>query len=102
MKVLVSKETGVVVFAAPDYVPVVIRDDVTRVGNPENPLHNGYDYYVCGCNTETVELHENVTVPDGWMPDKFLFDGTTWSSNPDWVDLTPPPAPEPAPAPAQG
>lgn len=98
MKVIVRKNTGESLHSIPDHVSVVLQSDMTRVGNPDRPMFNGHDYYICDCTTENAELHENVQLPDGWLPHKFMFDGTTWTVDANWVD----PTPEPAPAPAQG
>jgi hypothetical protein len=98
MKVVVQKGTNESLYIFPDHVPVDIRADMMRVGNPENPMFDGHDYYVCDCNTENVELHVNVPAPEEWKFGKYLFDGAAWTTNLNWVD----PTPTPAPAPAQG
>ena len=90
MKVVTKKATNVAVYIFPDNVPVVIQDDIMKVGNPENPAYDGYDFYVCDCTTETAALYQNVAAPNGIKPWTHLFDGTTWTPNPDWVDPTPP------------
>jgi len=37
-------------------------------------------------NTGNATMHEGVTPPDDWSGNKYTFDGTTWTANPDWVD----------------
>jgi hypothetical protein len=40
-------------------------------------------------NSTTVTVTDNVTnAPDDWTGNKYFFDGTTWTLNPDWVDPT--------------
>lgn len=85
MKTVVRKGTNESLYIFPDHVPVQLRDDIMRVGNPENPMFDGNDFYVCDCTIETAKLHENVTAPNDWKGGNYLFDGAAWTSNPAWV-----------------
>jgi hypothetical protein len=52
------------------------------------------DCIVADLNASTATLYENVTPPEDWFGCKYLFDGTDWTLNPNWVDPTPQPQPE--------
>ncbi len=86
MKTLVWKDTNVSLFLWADGVPVVVGDVMTQAGDP-------VDMHILDCTSASAVLHENVTAPDDWFGCKYLFDGTAWTPNPDWV------APEPIPQP---
>lgn len=66
----------------------LLADDVTIVSNAANivvgdPAH----FIIADLNSGTVTITENVTnSPSDWSGDKYFFDGTTWTLNPDWVD----------------
>lgn len=44
------------------------------------------DLVVSDLNASNATLHENVTPPEDWFGCKYLFDGTTWTLNLNWVD----------------
>lgn len=37
-------------------------------------------------NSSNATMHLNVTPPDDWIGNKYTFDGTTWTLNPDWTE----------------
>lgn len=41
---------------------------------------------VCDLNASNATLHENVTPPEDWAGCKYLFDGASWTLNPNWSD----------------
>lgn len=43
-------------------------------------------FTVADCNSENTILHEEVTAPSDWFGGKYLFDGTDWTLNPNWVE----------------
>jgi len=63
---------------------VVFSDVNIAIGDP-------LEYYVGDCNNSNSVLHQGVTAPSDWTVGKYMFDGTTWSANPKWVE---PPAEE--------
>jgi hypothetical protein len=79
MKTIVRKDSNVSLYLLPDSTVVKIGDPMTQVGEPA-------EFMIADCNTGNCVVHENVTAPDDWAGCKYLFDGTNWTPNPDWVD----------------
>ncbi len=80
MKTLVRVDTDASIVAVSDATPILLLTDRVVVGSGKNIFTLG-DHSV-----ETLTLFENVTIPDDWATYKYLFDGITWTPNPDWVD----------------
>ena len=68
----------------------LLADDVTIVSNADNIVVGDPAQFIIGdLNSGNVTITENVTnAPDDWSGNKYTFDGTTWTLNPDWVDPT--------------
>ena len=66
-----------------------LADDEVIISTAEN-LQIGDDpvkFFVTDLNSTTVTVTDNVTnVPEEWVGNKYTFDGTTWTLNPDWVE----------------
>ena len=46
----------------------------------------GYvDEIICDMNSSNSTVHTSVTPPGDWKGGKYLFDGTDWTANPDYV-----------------
>ena len=86
MKTIVETSSKLSKFLLADDVEVVSTTTEITVGNPQasNPA------YIIGCHSSAdTTLYTNVTnAPADWTGNKYFFDGTTWSLNPDWVDPT--------------
>jgi hypothetical protein len=82
MKTIIRNETNVSLYIFVDDV-VDIAADKTTVGNPVIE-------YILDCNTSNATVYENVTPPEDWKSWKYLFDGTTWTLNPDYNPPIPP------------
>lgn len=41
---------------------------------------------IYGIGTDSVDLHEGITVPEDWATGKYFFDGIEWTLNTDWID----------------
>tara|TARA_B100001059_G_C17611360_1_gene464751 strand:+ start:74 stop:331 length:258 start_codon:yes stop_codon:yes gene_type:complete len=79
MKTLVKD--GVSVYLFSDDKVVNITATHTEIGSPVELIAGD-------CNSSNSAMHTGVTAPENWMGTRYLFDGTTWSANPKWVDHT--------------
>ena len=80
MKTIVETSTGLSQY--------LLADDVTIVSNADNIVVGDPAQFIIGdLNAGTVTITENVTnAPADWSGNKYTFDGTTWTLNPNWVD----------------
>jgi len=80
MKTIVETATGLSKY--------LLADDVTIVSNADNIVVGDPAQFIIGdLNSGNVTITENVTnAPSDWSGNKYTFDGTTWTLNPDWVD----------------
>lgn len=79
MKTLVKDGISVYLFA--DDKVVNITATHTEIGSPVELIAGD-------CNTSNSVMYTGVTAPENWTGIRYLFDGTTWSANPKWVDHT--------------
>lgn len=79
MKTLTRNGTSIYVFSDDEFLSIT-ENDIT-VGNPPK-------FIIADCNSTNTVLHEGVTPPEDWTGHKYLFDGTDWTLNPDWIDPT--------------
>jgi len=80
MKTIVETATGLSKYLLEDDVSVVANSDHVVVGNPAK-------FIVSDLNSSTTTITENITnAPSDWIGNKYTFDGTTWTQNPNWVD----------------
>lgn len=77
MKTLVKDTKSIYIFD--DAEVLDITTDNIQVGEPAHMI-------ISDCNSSNVTLYTDVTPPEDWSGHKYLFDGTTWTLNPDWVD----------------
>lgn len=82
MKTITFKDSNISLYLIPDTTYVAIGESITQVGDPP-------EFMIGDCMTKTALLYENVTPPDDWAGHKYLFDGTTWTPNPKWVEPKP-------------
>ena len=76
MKTLVKG--GVSIYIFEDAEVVNIGSDSITVGDP-------LTLTIADCSSSDTVMHTGVTPPDNWDGCKYLFDGTTWSANPNYV-----------------
>ena len=47
------------------------------------------DLVILDLNSSNSAIHTGVTPPEDWVGLKYCFDGTTWTSNSNWVEYDP-------------
>mgnify|MGYP000111783024 FL=1 len=80
MKTIVETSSNLSKYLLADDVAITATSDDITVGDPAQ-------FIIADLNSTTVTVTDNVTnAPDDWTGNKYFFDGTTWTANPDWVD----------------
>lgn len=80
MKTIVENSTNLSKYLLADSETVTIEADKITVGNPAK-------FIIADLNSGNATLHTGVTNdPDDWTGNKYTFDGTTWTQDPNWVD----------------
>lgn len=65
---------------------IILTNDSTDLKVEKDHVKNG-NQKIYGLGDTKVVLHENIAdVPDDWQPSKYLFNGSTWTANPNWQD----------------
>ena len=44
------------------------------------------DLVILDLNSSNSTIHTGVTPPEDWVGFKYCFDGTTWTSNSNWIE----------------
>jgi hypothetical protein len=82
MKTIVETSSGLSKYLLADDVTITATAESITVGDPAQ-------FIIGDLNSTTVTVTDNVTnSPADWSGNKYFFDGTTWTLNPDWVDPT--------------
>ena len=82
MKTIVEISSNLSKYLFEDSKSVSMESDKIVVGDLSAP-----DFIISDLTAVTATLHTNVTNdPDDWKGNKYRFDGTTWTQNPNWVD----------------
>jgi hypothetical protein len=80
MKTIVETATELSKYLLDDSVTITVNSDYIVVGDPAQ-------FVIGDLNSSNATITENVTnAPSDWTGNKYTFDGTTWTLNPDWVD----------------
>ena len=80
MKTIVETSSGLSKYLLADDVMIVSNAENITVGDP-------VQFIIGDLKSSTVTITENVTnSPADWSGNKYFFDGTTWTLDPDWVD----------------
>jgi len=80
MKTIVETSSNLSKYLLADDVDITATATEITVGDPAQ-------FIIADLNSTTVTITDNVTnAPEDWTGNKYFFDGTTWSANPDWVD----------------
>lgn len=75
MKTLVRDGKSLYIFENDEFV--VLYSDKIVVGDPEK-------FIIGDCNKLNTTLYEDVTPPEDWCVNRYVFDGVNWTVNPDW------------------
>lgn len=80
MKTIVETSTSLSKYLLEDDVTITATATEITVGDPAQ-------FIIGDLNTGNATIIENVTdAPADWTGNKYTYDGTTWTQNPDWVD----------------
>lgn len=83
MRVIVETATGLSKYVFADNEVIVSLPDHIKIGDPLR-------FIIGDLGSGDVTITDNVTnVPQDWIGNKYLFDGTTWTLNPNWVEEPP-------------
>jgi hypothetical protein len=83
MQTIVENSTNLSKYLLDDSEVVALNEDNIVVGDPAK-------FIVADLNAGTATVYESVTAPEDWTGNKYTFDGTDWTLNPDWVEPTKP------------
>lgn len=64
---------------------ILIAEDTDTVSLEADHVKRN-DERIYGLPQDKVALHEGVDVPADWSSSRYLFDGTSWTQSPDWVN----------------
>jgi len=82
MKTIVENATNLSKYLFEDDKAVDMQAGQINVGDPAN-----LDFIIGDLNSGNSTLHENVTdAPADWFGNKYTYDGTVWTQDPNWVD----------------
>ncbi len=76
MKTIVETATGLSKYIFENSDSITMRK--TKINTP--------NFIIGDLNSTNALLHTGVTPPDDWIGNKYTFDGTSWTINPNWVD----------------
>ena len=80
MKTIVETSTGLSKYLLADNVSLTSTATNITVGDPAQ-------FIIGDLNSTTVTITDNVTnAPANWTGNRYKFDGTNWTANPNWVD----------------
>ena len=80
MKTIVETSTSLSKYLLEDDVTITATATEITVGDPAQ-------FIIGDLKTGNATIIENVTdAPAEWAGNKYTYDGTTWTQNPDWVD----------------
>jgi hypothetical protein len=80
MKTIVETATGLSKYLLDDSVAITKASDHIAIGDPVESV-------IWDLNSDTATVYENLAnTRADWVGNKYTFDGTTWTQNPDWVE----------------
>lgn len=82
MKTIVENNSNLSKYLFEDDKALDIQAGQINVGDPAS-----LDFIIGDLNSGNSTLYENVTdAPADWAGNKYTYDGTTWTQDPNWVD----------------
>ncbi len=80
MKTIVETATGLSKYLLDDSVVITEASDHIAVGDPIESV-------IWDLNSDNATVYENLAnTRADWAGNKYTFDGTTWTQNPEWVE----------------
>ena len=80
MKTIVETSTKLSKYLLADDVTITATANDITVGDPAQ-------FIIADLNSGNTTITDNVTnAPADWTGNKYTYDGTTWSANPDYVE----------------
>ena len=80
MKTIVETATGLSKYLLDDSVTIAVNSNHIVVGDPP-------EFIVADLISDNATVYENLAnTRSDWVGNKYTFDGTTWTQNPEWVE----------------
>lgn len=77
MKTLTKNNVSLYLFPDDEYIEMTEVNIVA--GNPAK-------FIIGDCSSKDTVLHEGIVGPEDWYVAKYLFDGSVWALNPNFVE----------------
>ena len=79
MKTIIETNTNLSKYLLADDVVVTLNANTIIVGEPPQ-------FIVADLNAGNAVVYEGVTAPADWIGNKYTFDGSSWTLNPNWIE----------------
>lgn len=80
MKTIVENATNLSKYLLQDDVTIVVNADNIVVGDPAQ-------FIIGDLNSGNASVIEGVSdAPADWFGNKYMYDGASWTLNPNWID----------------
>ena len=79
MKTLCKNLSNISLYSFDDSTIINQTIENTFIGEP-------IEWIIADCNSDNSVVYNDATLPTDWKPQKYIFDGATWSLNPDYVE----------------
>jgi hypothetical protein len=83
MKTLIKNENNWSLYIFEDEDPITINSDSINCSFISDTTP---DFIIGDLNASNATMVENVTPPSDWAGCKYIYDNSTWTLNPQWVD----------------
>ena len=75
MQTITFKESNISVFSFEDNPTIIVTAENITCPN----------FVIGDMNSSNAAVYTGVTLPGDWAGEKYFFDGTTWTANPNYV-----------------